>query len=222
MRGRGSAVSQSLTAVTHTSSPIGKRRLRRRRRLAVQRLEHSLDETPVDRADDGCSMAAPPNGQCSETMRSPSPCFSAWAANPWAVSASATAWNAERNERCTASPCRRPPIDRAIVRPYSTPTSSAIALASARGQQRERPPEQRHEQIVVADRRARCILCLSVTRVTLRRPPGAAAVGAVDADFDVAAARELVEVMAGDVGVQLEAFRDLAGVTPRSASWTKR
>ena len=47
----------------------------------------------------GCSMAASPNGQWLLTMRSWLPRFSVWAANPWAVRASATAWSAVRNDR---------------------------------------------------------------------------------------------------------------------------
>ena len=40
----------------------------------------------------------------------------------------------------------------AMARPYSTPTSSAIASASSAGQPRERPAEQGDEQVVVAHR----------------------------------------------------------------------
>ena len=47
---------------------------------------------------------------------------------------------------------RRRPIAAAIARPYSTPTSSAIASAWLGRQQREGPAEQGDEHVVVADR----------------------------------------------------------------------
>ena len=48
----------------------------------------------------GCWAAASPKGQCSATTAVDSPRSSAWAANPWAVRASAMACMAARTERC--------------------------------------------------------------------------------------------------------------------------
>ena len=45
--------------------------------------------------------------------------------------------------------------------------------------------------------------------VVLRRPAGAGALGALDGDLEVAAGGQLVEVVAGDVGVQTELLGDL-------------
>ncbi len=77
----------------------------------------------------GCSVATSPNGQWLLMIRSWSLRLSACAANPWAVSASATACIADRSDRrpaVSASPVS--PL--AIARPYSWPTSSAICSAS--------------------------------------------------------------------------------------------
>ncbi|MEZ5238440.1 MAG: hypothetical protein R2716_05665 [Microthrixaceae bacterium] len=60
----------------------------------------------------GCWAAASPNGQCSVTMRSLLPSFSAWAANPWAESASATVCSAAVKLRVPWSP-----IESAICAP---------------------------------------------------------------------------------------------------------
>ena len=103
----------------------------------------------------GCSMAASPNGQCSDTMRSPSPCLSAWAAKPWAVRASATACSAVRNDARRAALRRgrgRAAHGAAMAWPYSSADLLGHRLGLVVGQQRQRPAEQRHEQVVVAHR----------------------------------------------------------------------
>ncbi len=91
-------------------------------------------------------MAASPNGQCSETMRSSSPCFSAWAAKPWAVSASATACSAGA-ERRGAGVAGRSPIDagHAPGRTRRRPPRPSPRPRSA-GSSGERPAEQRDER----------------------------------------------------------------------------
>ena len=93
---------------------------------------------------------------------------SAWAAKPWAVRASATAWRAARKERW---PSATSPIAAAIARPYSAPTSSAMAVACSVGQEGERPAEQGDEQVVVADRDVE-VDPVGADPVALRRPPG--------------------------------------------------
>ena len=57
---------------------------------------------------------------------------------------------AERPAAASVTSCRAATVA-AIARPYSTPTSSAIASASLGGQHGEGPAQQRHEQVVVAD-----------------------------------------------------------------------
>ena len=97
----------------------------------------------------GCSMAAAPNGQWLFTMRSWLPRFSAWAAKPCAVRASATACSAARNERWpfrASAGARRPWPGRT-----RSPTSSAIASACGRRQQGQCPAEQGEHEIVGAD-----------------------------------------------------------------------
>jgi len=137
------------------------------------------------------------------------------------VRASATACSAVRNERCTSVPLAvvAAPNEAAMARPYSTPTSSAIASASARGMRDRRLAEQGDEQVVVAHRQ------LDVDRVGTNAGsafdgrPAPAPSGPLDPDLDVAATDQLVEVVAGDVGVQLEALGDLCGgdAAPRIA-----
>ena len=90
----------------------------------------------------------------------------------------------------------------------------------------ERAREQPAEQVVVLEReRERGVE--RAGQVALRRTPAARALpssrrGAISTD-EVAAAGELLEVVAGDVGVQLEVLGDLAGGDARSpASRTKR
>ena len=162
----------------------------------------------------GCSIAASPNGQCSDTMRSSSPRFSAWAANPWAVSASATAWSAVRNERCIASLPRR--ADR---RGHGPAVLDADLLGHrlrlVARQLRERLAEQRDEQVVVPTGNSSAMSVVGHA-IALRRATDTAALGALDGDLDVAAGGELVEVVASDVRVELEALGDLAAVTPSS------
>ena len=188
----------------------------------------------------GCSMAAPPKGQWSDTMRRPSPWRSAWAANPWAVRASATVCRAVRNDRCASldatagsaqrrrsgrrRPSTRPSPGRTRARPPrpwprrcrsgssdSALPSSVTSRSSWRTGQLEGHLRRRHA-------------------VALRWAPGAGAV-ASGGDLDVAAAGQLVEVVAGHVGVEREALGHLAGGDagararrrrPSLRSWTKR
>ena len=171
----------------------------------------------------GCSMAAPPNGQWSDTMRSPSPCRSAWAAKPWAVSASATACSAVRKDRW-AAPGPSAPVSR-TVRPWPRPspcrtrrpTSSAIASAVVVGQQRQRLAEQRHERGRRGAPAARGSSPASRHAVPLRRPTRARLLRPVG-DLDVATAGELVEVVPGHVGVQAEPLGHLGGGDAARAS----
>ena len=150
----------------------------------------------------GCSMAASPNGQWLLTMRSSLPRCSVWAAKPWAVRASATACSAARNERCPSAPA----TPAAMARPYSMPTSSAIASASAGEQARQCPPEHGEDEIVGLHRHRQRDLLL-VRPVALRRATGTAGLAALDGHVEVAAGGQLVEVVAGHVGVEPELAR---------------
>ena len=86
------------------------------------------------------------------------------------MSASATACSAVRNERWAAGPpaasrsLAGPPMAAAIALPYSMPTSSAMASASASGSRESALLEQRDEEVVVADRELEAHLRASVTR----------------------------------------------------------
>ena len=164
----------------------------------------------------GCSMAAPPNGQWSDTMRSPSPWRSAWAAKPWAVRASATAWSAVRNDRWHGAGGGRVG-EGGGARPHGGRHRLAVLHPDLLGhrlgvvgrQERQRLAEQRDEQVVVADRHLEGHLGRR-DAVALRRPPGPGA-AAAGGDLDVAAAGQLVEVVPGDVGVQGELLGHLGG-----------
>ena len=149
----------------------------------------------------GCSVATSPNGQWSLMIRRWSLRPSACAAKPCAVNASATAWIAERSDRWPAA-SSSPVSPAAIARPYSAPTSSAICSASSCGKAGQRPSEQRQDEIVAAHRevgeRA------GGGGVALRRPPGAATGETAGRDLEVPAGGELVEVVAGDVGVDAD------------------
>ena len=70
--------------------------------------------------------AALPNGQLSATTAVVAPWSSAWAANPWAVRVSAMACMAVRSERWPSPGDIWP----ARVRPYSSPTRSAMPSAA--------------------------------------------------------------------------------------------
>ena len=127
-----------------------------------------------------------------------------WAAKPWAVSASATACIAERSERCPAA--RASPVSpAAIARPYVGADLLGHRLGLVRGAAGRAPARAgpaRGRRCAPARRRRR----VGDGDVALRRAPGPAAAGATAAadDLDVAAGGELVEVVAGDVGVDAD------------------
>ena len=81
----------------------------------------------------------------------------------------------------------------------------------------ERTTEQRQHEIVAANRELGD--GVGDGAVVLGRPAGAAALGSLDRDLEVPAGGELVEVVAGDVGMQAElGRRPAAAVTPLPAS----
>ena len=150
----------------------------------------------------GCSTAASPKGQCSVTMRSELPSFSAWAANPWELSASATVCSAARN-------------DAGALVAHGAGHGPAVLDADLLGERRgpllaqlgQRPAQQLHQHVVVADGHVEGDL-VGEGPVALRRPAGAAC-RTFGADLEVATGGELVEVVAGDVRVQVELLGDL-------------
>ena len=156
----------------------------------------------------GCSTAAPPKGQCSETMRSSLPCFSAWAAKPWAVSASATACRAVRKDRGPLLSAPRALGHGAAVLDADL-LGQGLGLVGGQGLE-SAVPSSVDEHVVVADGDLEVHLVRG-RPVALGRPSGAAAVRALDADLEVAAGGQLVEVVAGHVGVQVEALGHLGG-----------
>ena len=153
----------------------------------------------------GCCWAADPNGHCSAMMASDPPRASAWAANPWAVNASATACSAARKERC------------ALARRHVVGEREAVLVAHLLGHrlgllgrhERERPAEQDDEQVVAAGRELELHL-LVAGAVALRRP-ARAGVHLLDAHLQVPAGGQLVEVVAGHVGMQGEPLGHLGG-----------
>ena len=80
---------------------------------------------------------------------------------------------------------------------------------------REQAPEQGDEKVVVARRRGDGHVATAGV-VALRRPARAVA-RPLDVHVEVAAGGQLVEVVAGDVGMELEALRDLGGRNARLA-----
>ena len=101
----------------------------------------------------------------------------------------------------------------ASVRPYSNPTSSASASACVGPERVERAREQAAEQVVVLEREARAWRRADRrgSASTAGRRRGRCRRGPADLDDEVAAAGELLEVVAGDVGVEVEALGHLAG-----------
>ena len=112
----------------------------------------------------------------------------------------------------------------AIALPYSMPTSSAMASASASGSRESALLEQRDEEVVVADGELEAHLRRR-DPVALRRAAGARG-RAPGGDLEVAAAGQLVEVVAGDVGVEVEPLGHLGGRDAAASSslrsWAKR
>ena len=100
------------------------------------------------------------------------------------------------------------PTDAAIALPYSIPDLFGHDLGLRTRQLRESFAEQRHEQVVVAHGELERHVLLGHA-VTLRRPAGTGTLGALDGDLDVAAAGELVEMMAGDVRMDREVLGHL-------------
>ena len=94
----------------------------------------------------------------------------------------------------------------AIARPYSKPTSSASVRASSTG---SRSSARASSVARRSSRRGGNARCVSSARgaVALRRPARRLVAG--ELDVEVAAARELLEVVAGDVGVEREPLGDL-------------
>ena len=106
----------------------------------------------------------------------------------------------------------------AIATPYSWPTSSAIASACSGGSIASALPSSVSTRSSL--RTGTSGSAVGDGAVVLRRAPGARTLGTLDRDLEVAAGGELVEVVAGDVGVQAEllghlrrgdAVADLAG-----------
>ena len=158
----------------------------------------------------GCSMAAPPKGQCSDDDAQPVAVLLGVGGE--AVGGEGVGHGvqrrAERPVRCVGARRRAPMRGHRL--PYSTPTSSAIASACVGGQRRQRLAEEGDEQVVVADRQ--------LERHLGRGRPGSASTAgrrprrrAAGGDLEVATAGELVEVVAGDVGVEVEALGHLGG-----------
>ena len=183
------------------------RRLRPEHRLAaVEAGQHAPHHAPVDGADDRVRLAVSKNGQLSLISASDEPRASAWASKPCAVRASATACRAERNDRCSSAA----DIWLASSRPYSSPDLLGHGLGLGGGHQGEGAAEQGDEQVAALDRQ------LEARRLT-RHPvalggtagPGGFAAG--DEHLDVATGRQLVQVMAGHVGVQGELLGHVAG-----------
>ena len=82
-------------------------------------------------------------------------------------------------------------------------------LGLLRRQQLQRAGEQRAEQVVAPGREVQRVVEIG-DAVPLGRPPGGpGAVGAADGDHEVATRGELLEVVPGHVGVELEVLRDL-------------
>ena len=165
----------------------------------------------------GWSVATVPNGQCSLMMRSPMP--AARRARRIHVGGEAV-----RGEGVGDGLHRRPqrPLpggQRVAGEPGGhrpavlAPTSSAIASASSCGQPVERPPEQRQHEVVAAHRDAGVERRRGDGDVALRRAarPALTAAPTRDDDLDVAAGGELVEVVAGDVGVHADLGGDGRG-----------
>ena len=95
----------------------------------------------------GCSLAAVPKGQCSATIAQLAAVVLGVGGEP--VGGEGVGDGVQGGaERALPSPGA---IARGqAARPYSMPTSSAIASASAGRHQRQRPPEQRDQQVVAA------------------------------------------------------------------------
>ena len=96
----------------------------------------------------------------------------------------------------------------AMARPYSIADLLGHALGLGRRQQGQRPAEQREHDVVGLHRHLEGDL-LGVGPVALRRAARALALRALDGDLEVAAGGELVEVVAGHVGVEAEALGHL-------------
>ena len=140
-------------------------------------------------------------------MRSPSPRRSAaresmWAAKPWAVRASATACIADRSDRCPVGQrvAGEPGGHRPAVRGADL---LGHRLGVVVGQAVERPAEQRQHEVVAAHRDAGVERRRGDGDVALRRAARPARTACADGrdDLDVPAGGELVEVVAGDVGM---------------------
>ena len=166
---------------------------------------------PVSTAHRTCGYccAASPNGQCSATSVSALPRVSACAANPCAVSASATDATAAFTERWPS------------VGLHARRDRPAVLVADLFGERAglvdrqplERPGEQRARGGRRGGAGTRGASSRGGGAVALRRPAGRLV--ARELDVEVAAGRELLEVVAGDVRVEREALGDLGGLGAR-------
>ena len=78
------------------------------------------------------------------------------------------------------------------------------------GQLLECPRQQRAEEVVAPGWEVQGVIELGAVVLLRRAPRGTGAVGSPDRNHQVAAGRELLEVMPGDIGVQFEPFGNLA------------
>jgi hypothetical protein len=140
---------------------------------------------------------------------------SAWAAKPCAVNASATLATAALTERCPSEGSMRA----AIARPYSRPTSSAMLRASSIG---KRSRARASNVASRSSRRGGNESCASsaVTAVTLRGPAGRRVTR--ELDREVPARRELLEMVARNIGMQVEPLSHLGGLDAWGDERTKR
>jgi hypothetical protein len=148
----------------------------------------------------GYFVAASPNGHCSATIWSVPPLASAWAAKPWAVSASATVASAAR-----VSVGRHASGD-------GEPVVVADRLRHGGGlvgvEHLERACQQRGEEVVAPGREVqRCVELAGA--IALRRP--ARSLVASELDGQIPAGGQLLEMVAGDVGMEVEPLGDLGG-----------
>ena len=160
----------------------------------------------------GCSVATSPNGQWLLMIRSWSFRPSACAANPWAVERVGHRLH-RRAQRST------PGVQR--VAGQSVGHRPAVLLADLLGdllglvvrQPVERPSEQRQQQIVAAHREVDVVHLSGIgdDHVTLRRTTGTGAGDPAGDDLEISTRGELVEMVAGHVGVHAHLGGDHRG-----------
>ena len=131
-------------------------------------------------------------------------------ANPWAVKVSAMACMAVRSDRWPSPGDIWP----ARVRPYSSPTRSAIPSAAAGPSSWRASWSSRTSRSSRRVRRSR-VGSLPTARNRLDGRPAPCAGGPLHGDLHVAAGGQPLEVVAGDVGMEGEPGRHLGGRGPR-------